>query len=69
MYIVYEINLCQNDLDSKFTLSNSLFSSVKLTKNPDPDQYSYSGYGIRFNVGGTFSISNGSGFRKNVIMS
>ena len=39
---------------------------VKLTKNADPDKYSYSGYCISFDVCGTFSMTNG-GFGKNVI--
>ena len=29
-----------------FTLVNSLFGTVKLTKNADIDKYSYSGYSI-----------------------
>ena len=49
------------------TLGNSLFVAVKLTKNADPDKYKYSGYGIGFDASGSFSLSNGSGFGKNVI--
>ena len=49
-YIVYEINLWPLNLDSNFALLNSLFADVKLTKNADPDQYSYSGYGIGFDM-------------------
>ena len=36
------------DLDSDFTLKNSLFGGVKLVKNADSDKYVYSGYGIVF---------------------
>ena len=32
------------------------------------DKYKYSGYGIRFNVCGRFSLPDGSGFGKNVII-
>ena len=46
VYIVFEKKLWLNDLDSKFTVLNSLFGAVKFTKNADPDKYSYSGYGI-----------------------
>ena len=44
-----------------------LFGAVKLTKNEYPDKYSYSGDDIWFNTRGTFSLSDGSGFGKNVI--
>ena len=50
-----------------FMLRNSLFGAVKLTKNADFDKYKYSGYGIGFYAYGTFSLSDSSGFRKNVI--
>ena len=36
------------DLDSDFTLKNSLFGGFKLVKNADSDKYVYSGYGIVF---------------------
>ena len=39
---------------------------MKLTKNPYPGKYSYSGYGISFDIGGSFSLLNGC-FGKNVI--
>ena len=38
--------------DDGFMLRHSLFGAVKLTKNADLDKYSYSGYGISFDVGG-----------------
>ena len=31
----------------------------KLAKNADPDKHFYSGYGISFDVCGSFSLSNG----------
>ena len=43
-YIVYEIDFWDRNLDSKFTLGNSLLGAAKLTKNADPDRYSFSGY-------------------------
>ena len=36
--MVYEINLSPNDLDSTFALLNSLFGTIKLSKNADPDK-------------------------------
>ena len=46
--IIYEWETWSRDLDSDFTLKNYLFGGVKLTKNTDPDEYSYSGYSIEF---------------------
>ena len=37
--MVYEINLSPNDLDSTFALLNSLFGTIKLSKNADPDKF------------------------------
>ena len=38
-----------------------------MTKNADIDNYGYSGYGIGFDRGSSFSVSN-SGFSQNVII-
>ena len=48
IYIIYEENLWENAQGPDFTLGNSLFGAVKLTKNTAIDKYSYSGYGIGF---------------------
>ena len=65
MEVVY---LWPLNLDSKFVLLNSLFGTVKLTKNDDPDEYFYFGYVIEFDPRGTFSLPDESGFGKNVII-
>ena len=44
LYIIYKINLCPLNLNSKFTLLNSSFGTVKITKNTDPDKHSHPGY-------------------------
>ena len=36
-----------------------MFGCVKLTKNTDPDKYSYSGCGIGFDTRGYHSLPNG----------
>ena len=57
IYIVYEINdYC--DISSYPTLEKCLFGAVKLTKYVDVDLYKYSGYGIRFDRKGYYSIGN-----------
>ena len=38
-----------------------MFGAVKITKNPDIDKYTYSGYGIGFDRKGKFSFGNGYG--------
>ena len=50
-----------------FTLNNSLFGSVKLTKNVDLDKYKYSGYVIAFHSRSEFALKDRS-LRKNVIL-
>ena len=36
------------------------FGGVKLTKNSDPDKYSYSDFGIGFDTHGQYSLPDGS---------
>ena len=67
MYITFEINLWSFYVFDGFTLANSLFGAVRLTKNAYPDKYFYSGYGISFDVSGTFLLPNG-GFGKNIVI-
>ena len=58
LYIVYELNIESQDLKTEFTLEYCLFKSVKLTKNANPNIYSYSGYRIKFDSRLIFSILN-----------
>ena len=44
--------------NAKLTLKDCLFGNVKMTKNADPNKYSYSGYGIGFDSRSFFSVSN-----------
>ena len=48
LYISYTLNPLLRNLNTGFTLNDSLFGSVKLTKNADPNKYKYSGYNIGF---------------------
>ena len=68
MYIVYEITLWLYNLGAKFKIGNCLFGAVKLTKNDDVGKCGYSSCGIGFDTCSSFSLSNGSGFGKNVII-
>ena len=53
-----ELNIWSRDLDTDFTLKDCLFGDAKLTKNADPDKYSYSGYSIGFDSCSLFLILN-----------
>ena len=45
---MYELDTWSKDSNVDFTLKDFLFGSVKLTKNINSDNCSYSGYGIGF---------------------
>ena len=58
IYLVYKRSTVGQD----FTLGNSLFGDVKLSKNTAAfDKYKYSGNGIGFDACKSFSLSYGSG--------
>ena len=59
IYIVYLWPFKQS---VNFTLENSLFGVADL------DKYKYSGYGSECDTRGIFSLSDGSGFARNVII-
>ena len=67
LYISYTLGRQLRNLNTDFTLRNCLFGPVKLTKNADPDNYKYSGYGIGFNSLSEFLFTDGS-YGKNVII-
>ena len=66
IYIVYELGASSSFNDDP-TLKNSLFGTVKLTKNADIDKYQYSGYRIGFDRKSSFSFPGG-GFGQNVLI-
>ena len=68
IHIVCEINLCSLNVGKYFGLGSSFFGAVKLTKNADRNNFEYSGYGIRFDAHGSFSLLQGSEFGRNVIL-
>ena len=66
-FIVYELDIWSRHLHSDFALSNCLFGAAKLTKNSDPDKYTYLGCGVGFDSRSLFLFSNFD-FGKNVII-
>ena len=67
LFIVYELDRWSQDLNTDFTLKDTLFGSVKLNKNADPHKYEYSSYDIGFDSYLKFSLTDGS-VCKNVII-
>ena len=67
LLIAYELDSWPSNLRTDFTLGGCIFGCVRLTKNADPDKYSYSGYGIGFDTCGYHSLLDGS-VSKNVII-
>ena len=66
IYIVYEIGATtRNSYDPK--LINGLCGAVTLVKNSDINKFGYTGYGIGFDRGTTFSFPSG-GFGHNVLI-
>ena len=59
VFIIYELDSWPRDLNTDFTLRGCLFGGVKLTKNPDPDKYSYICYNIRFNTQIEYTLPDG----------
>ena len=58
MYIVYKLDTASNTRDDTFTVQNTLFGGIKLTKNTDTSKYKYEGCGICFDEGSMFSMGN-----------
>ena len=65
LYISYTLGPQLRNLNTDFTLGNSLF--VKLPKNADLDKYKYTGYGIGLDSHLEFLFTNGR-YGKNVII-
>ena len=66
VYIVYQLKNRTID-NADFTALNGLFGSVKFTKNTDTSKYGYSGYGICFDSGGSFTSGNNKNGRNVII--
>ena len=54
IYCVYKLDPVASSRDTTFTIQNALFGAMQITKNADTSKYSYKGYGICFDEGGTF---------------
>ena len=66
IYIVYELGASSSNVNDTIT-KLFLFGAVTLTKNADIDKYGYSGHGIGFDRGGSFSFPSGGSGRNLLI--
>ena len=48
IYIVYKLDPIASSRDTTFTIQNTLFGAMQITKNADTSKYDYKGYGICF---------------------
>ena len=64
--IVYDLAAWSKNPTNNFKFKNCLFGATNIVKNSDKEKYVYSGYGITFDSGGSWSFDNGTA--RNVII-
>ena len=67
LFIVYVLDTWSQDLNTDFILKDCLFGAFELTKNADPDKYSYSRHGIWFHSFSPISLPNFHGAKNAII--
>ena len=60
VYIVYDLDAWLRNPTNNFKFKNCLFGATNIVKNSDKEKYVYSGYGITFDSGGSWSFDNGT---------
>ena len=55
IYVVYKLDPISLTRNADYTIQNTLFGTVKITKNTNISKNKYEGYGICFDEGGEFS--------------
>ena len=54
IYVVYKFDPIASSRDTTFTIQNTLFGAMQITKNSNTSKYDYKGYGICFDEGNQF---------------
>ena len=54
IYVVYKLDPISSTRNTDYTIQNSLFGAMKITKNTDSSKNNYTGYGLCFDEGGEF---------------
>ena len=57
-YIVYDLDVWPKNPTDNLKFKNCLFGTTNVVKNSDKGKYVYSGYGIIFDSGGSWSCDN-----------
>ena len=65
VYIVYDLDAWPRNPTNNFKFKNCLFGATNTVKNSDKEKHVYSGYGITFDSGGSWSFDND--FARNII--
>ena len=68
LFIVYELGKRLQNLNVKFNLKDYSFGDIKLTKNSNPNKYSYLGYGIGFDCRSLFSFRDFNWGKNSIIL-
>ena len=55
IYIVYRLDTIFSTRNTDYTIENALFDAMKITKNTDYSKNNYTGYGLCFDDGDTFT--------------
>ena len=58
VYIVYDLVAWPRNPTNNFKFKNCLFGATNVVKNSDKEKCVYSGYGITFDSGGSWSFDN-----------
>ena len=66
VYIVYDLDAWPRNPANNFKFKNCLFGATNVVKNSYKEKYVYSGYGITFDSGVSWSFDND--FARNVII-
>ena len=53
-YVVYKLNPISSTRNTDYTIQNTLFGAMKITKNTDSSKNNYKGYGLCFDEGSEF---------------
>ena len=60
VYIVYDLAAWPRKPTNNFKFKDCFFGSINIVKNSDKEKYMYSGYGITFDSGVSWSFDNGT---------
>ena len=66
VYIIYDLDASKRNPRNNFKFNSFSFGATNTVENSDSEKYVYSGYGITFDSGGSWSFDNE--FARNVVI-